>query len=96
MLYPSSCVFNCLRSPWKRLCRLVVAVYDCMTRHPRSSEVVALEGGHFLIEQWRAIVLRIRCSKSRTSRYSHGLKFGMVGTYNSYFPNVERKGKVTF
>ena len=26
---------------------------------------------------------------------SHGLKFGMVGTYNTYFRNIKRKGKVT-
>jgi len=43
-----------------------------------------------------AIVLRIRSSKSRTSRQNHGLKFGMVGTYKSYFRNVKRKGKVIF
>ena len=40
-----------------------------------------------------SIVLRITCSKSRTSRQNHGLKFGMVGTY---FRNVERKGNVIF
>ena len=40
--------------------------------------------------------LRIRISKSRTSRQTHGLKFGMVGTYKSYFRNVKRKGKVSF
>ena len=38
--------------------------------------------------------MRIRSSKSRTSRQSHGLKFGMVGTYNTYFRNIKRKGKV--
>ena len=29
MFYPSSCAF-CLRSPWKRLCRQVVALFDLM------------------------------------------------------------------
>ena len=42
------------------------------------------------------VVSRIRSSKSRTFRQSHGLKFGMVGTYNTYFPNIKRKGKVSF
>ena len=37
-----------------------------------------------------------RSSKSRTSRQSHGLKFGMVGTYNTYFRNIKRQGKVIF
>ena len=27
---------------------------------------------------------------------THGLKFGMVGTYNTYFWNIRRKGKVIF
>ena len=54
---------------------------------------------HFLINSSEpkplnlSIVLRIPCSKSRTSRQNHGLKFGMVGTY---FRNVKRKGKVIF
>ena len=29
--------------------------------------------------------------KSRTSRQSHGLKLGMVGTYNTYFRNIKEK-----
>ena len=36
-------------------------------------------------------------SKSKNSfRQNHGLKFGMIGTYKSYFQNVKRKGKVIF
>ena len=40
--------------------------------------------------------MRIRSSKSRTSGQNHDLKFGMVGTYKSYFRNVKTKGKVIF
>ena len=40
--------------------------------------------------------LRIRSSKSRTSRQSRGLKLGMVGTYNTYFRNIKEKGRVIF
>ena len=40
--------------------------------------------------------MRIHSSKSRTSRQNHGLKFGMVGTYKSYFRNVKRRSKVIF
>ena len=40
--------------------------------------------------------MRIHSSKSRTSRQNHGLKFGMVGTYKSYFRNVKRRGQVIF
>ena len=67
-----------------------------MMSHPPLTQLF-FELSHFRIEQWRAIVLRIRSSKSQTSHQSHGLKFGMVGTYNnSYFQNVKRKVKVTF
>ena len=38
MFYPSSCVF-CLRSPCKRLCRQVVALFDWMTSHPPSTQL---------------------------------------------------------
>ena len=40
--------------------------------------------------------LRIRSSKSRTSRQSHGLKLGMVGTYNTYFLNIKEKVRWLF
>ena len=66
-----------------------------MTSHPPSTQL-SIELGHFLIDYWRAVVLRIRSSKSRTSRQNHVLKFGMVGTHKSLFRNVKRKGKVIF
>jgi len=43
-----------------------------------------------------AIVLTIYSSNSRTSRQTHGLKLGMVGTYNTFFRNIKEKGKVIF
>ena len=41
MFYPSSRVF-CLRSPWKRLCRQIVALFDWMTSHPPSTQLPLL------------------------------------------------------
>ena len=41
MFYLSSCVF-CLRLAWKRLCRLVVALFDWMTSHPPSTHLSPL------------------------------------------------------
>ena len=46
MFYPSSCVF-CLRSPWKRLCRQVVALFDWMTSHPPSTQLSLLNWTNF-------------------------------------------------
>ena len=65
-------------------------------RHMLPRPTLSFELGHFLIEKWWAIVSRIRSSISRTSRQSHGLKFGMVGAYNTYFRNIKREDMVTF
>jgi len=43
-----------------------------------------------------AVLSTICGPKIQTSRQNHGLKFGMVGTYKSYFSNVKKKGKVIF
>ena len=90
MFYPSSCVF-CLRSHWKWLCRQVVALFDWMTLHPPSTQFSFLNR---VMEGNR--VLRIRSSKSWTSRQNHGLKLGMAGTYNTYFRNIKEKVRWLF
>ena len=41
MFYPSLCAF-CPRSPWKRLYRQVVALFDWMTSHPPSTQLSLL------------------------------------------------------